>query len=382
MSTYVASHLKDMNRQRVYQLIKSKEMTSKAEIAKTTGISSPTVIKIVNFLIEKGLVIELGEVETAIGRRPHMLQINSKLMYAVSFVLEGDFLSMGIVDILGHVIFKKSIHVEADYDCIMELIKNKLIDNLLEESGIVCEQIFGIGIALPGIYNKKENKLSDAPLINKEEVFSLEPDMNELVQKYNALVMIENDTNAQVIGEFQNGNYDAKDDLLFISVGTGLGAGLIIEGKLRRGNKYMCGEIGNTTFDPEYRCGNRNTGWLEDAVGHRKIKKVFGVDVINSGDCLSKEIRAEICQYMAKSIALCINNMNACLDCRNVILGGKIVETLGHPLVDAINECLKDMCVNYTVVKMESSEDVGLIGIAWLLTNKKVKAILMDCDDM
>ena len=56
MKNYVPSHLKDMNRQIVYQIIKEKETTSKAELAKLTGISSPTVIKIVNFLIEKSLL--------------------------------------------------------------------------------------------------------------------------------------------------------------------------------------------------------------------------------------------------------------------------------------------------------------------------------------
>lgn len=85
MKAYVASHLKDMNRQKVYKLIKAKQITSKAEIAKMTGISSPTVIKIVNFLVEKGLVVEIGEAETAIGRRPHMLQLNTKLMYSAGY---------------------------------------------------------------------------------------------------------------------------------------------------------------------------------------------------------------------------------------------------------------------------------------------------------
>lgn len=380
MKGYVASHLKEMNRQKVFQLIKSMEMTSKAEITKITGISSPTVIKIVNFLVDRGLVVEIGEVETAIGRRPHMIQVNRNLMYSVIFVLEGDFLSMGILDILGNVLHKKSIRVQPDYTYIMALIKNELVDNLIQEAGMRLDQIFGIGIALPVIYNKDSNIILGAPLINRQEEISLEPDIKALSDKFNAIVMVENDTNAQAIGEFHSGRYGEKDDLLFVSAGTGLGVGLIIDGKLRRGNHYMCGEIGNTTFDVDYRSGDNKLGWLEDMVGHRRIEKKFGVNVINSNDNLSAELKTEICQYLAGNVALCINNLNVCLDCKNVIIGGKMVETLGQPLLDEINRYLCDLCDNLFVVKQEESEDVGLIGMAWLLTNKKIKEILIEED--
>ena len=107
MKPYVQSHLKDMNRQVVYKLIRERQMTSKAEISKLTGISSPTVIKIVNFLQAQGLVIEAGEGETAIGRKPHMLTLNTDWKYSAVFFLEGDFLSMGLVDIMGNVISRR-----------------------------------------------------------------------------------------------------------------------------------------------------------------------------------------------------------------------------------------------------------------------------------
>lgn len=378
MKAYVASHLKDMNRQKVYNLIKSNQPTSKAEISKMTGISSPTVIKIVNFLVEKGIVIEIGEVETAIGRRPHMLQINTKLMYSAGFVLEGDFLSMGIADILGNVIYKKNIRVESDYTYIMERIKNHFVDELLEESGIEPEKLFGIGIALPVIYDKERNVIYGAPLINREEEYSLEEDIEELSRKFHAIIMVENDTNAQTIGEFQKGGYEAKDDLLFISAGTGLGAGLIIDGRLRRGASYMCGEIGYTSFDAQYQCSSKSCGWLEDNIGHRRLGKNFGVDVTNPEENIPDSTRKEMIEYVAKPLALCINNINACIDCRNVVLGGKVVENLGQPLLDEMNQYMESLCMNHTVVKSELSEDVGLIGITWLLTNKKIVEILTE----
>ncbi len=381
MNTYVASHLKYMNRQQVYQLIKSTEMISKAEITKITGISPPTAIKITDFLMKKGLVVKIGEMETAVGRRPHMLQINTEHMYTVCFVLEGDFLGMGILDILDRVIYKDNIRIQPDYMYIMNLIKTRLIDEMLEKAAIPIQKIFGIGIALPVIYNKKDGLISDAPLIGKEEEMSIVPDMEELASKYDAIVMVENDTNVQAIGEFRSGGYKEGEDLLFVSIGTGFGAGLIMDGKLRRGSKYMCGEIGNTIFDQAYRCDGKKRGWLEHSIGQRSIEKNFGVNLIRPESELSEKVKKEICRYLEDSIALCIHNINACLDCKNVVLGGKTVEALGLPLVDGINRRLQEMSMDYIPVRLESSEDVGLKGISWLLTNKKIKEILAEGEE-
>lgn len=381
MCAFVAADMKDINRHTVFDLIKSKETTSKIEISKITGISSPTVIKIVNFLMEKDIVIEIGEAQTAIGRRPRMLQINRNCMYVVAFVLEGDFLSMGVVDILGNVIYKENVSVLPDYTHVMDLIKNKLIDQLIEKSGISRNKMIGVGLALPVIFNKEENTISGAPMIGGTKTVSLEADVKELMDKYSAIVMVENDTNAQVVGEFQYTSSKMEDDLLFISAGTGLGAGLIINGKLRRGNRYMCGEIGNTVFDAGFDCRNTNIGWLEHTVGHRRIEKEFKINIINEKNKLTSDQKENIIRYLAEPIALCINNINACLDCRNVVLGGKVIEVLGPELLDEINSCLSGICKYPLVVRKESSEDVGLKGIAWLLFNKKIKEILAENDE-
>ena len=136
MNTYVASHLKDMNRQIVYQLIETLGTTSKAELAKRTGISSPTIIKVINYLISKNLVIEIGEGESAIGRKPQLLTLNRSLMYTAAFLIEGDHLTMGVVNIVGEVIFRKSLCVEPDICTLLDRIIDELLEPLLKEAGV------------------------------------------------------------------------------------------------------------------------------------------------------------------------------------------------------------------------------------------------------
>jgi len=243
------------------------------------------------------------------------------------------------------------------------------------------ERLFGIGIALPVIYNKDKNSVAGTPLLDPEEERFLAEDMERLADKYHALVMVENDVNAQTIGEYHSRACETRD-LLFISVGTGLGAGLIIDGKLRRGSHFMCGEIGHTILEPESECTpEEQMGWLENKIGNRRIEKEFDVAIIGAQKELLKETKQKICCYMAKSIALCIHNINACLDCANIVLGGKMVEALGESLLTEVNSYLKKLGKSHTEVYRQQSDQVGMRGLAWLLANKKIKEILAEEDE-
>ena len=95
MKSFVASHLKDMNRKTVYKLVSQVREISKAEISRQTGISSPTVIKIVNFLLDNDFLLEAGEGDSALGRKPQLLKFNANAAYSIGAELEGDFFSLG-----------------------------------------------------------------------------------------------------------------------------------------------------------------------------------------------------------------------------------------------------------------------------------------------
>lgn len=112
---YTAAHLKGMNRHVVYDFIRERGATSKAQIVKETGISPPTVIKIVSYLVERGLVVEAGEGAAGVGRRPQLLAINGPGRFSAVFALEGSFLSMGLVDISGRVLHRQKTRAAQDF---------------------------------------------------------------------------------------------------------------------------------------------------------------------------------------------------------------------------------------------------------------------------
>lgn len=379
MNTYVASHLKDMNRQIVYQLIETLGTTSKAELAKRTGISSPTIIKVINYLISKNLVIEIGEGESAIGRKPQLLTLNRNLMYTASFLIEGDHLTMGVVNIVGEVIFRKSLCVEPDICTLLERITNGFLESLLKEAGVPMKKLVGIGIAIPCIYDADTRYISSAPLIGVENTLFIGDYLDHLAQKYNVLVQVENDVNAQVIGEYQITEAPQDTDLVFISVGTGLGAGIILDGKLRYGPHNMCGEIGSFMFQQE-NAQTANGGWLESQISSRTLKERFGLSFDRSDFETDPVSCSAAVEYLVPPLALCINNIAALLDCRSIVLGGIVTEILGAQLIERLQQELQRFSRFHYVLKRPASPDVGLIGIASIITTQKISALLTEQD--
>lgn len=128
---YTAAHLKGMNRHVVYDFIRERGATSKAQIVKETGISPPTVIKIVSYLVERGLVVEAGEGAAGVGRRPQLLAINGPGRFSAVFALEGSFLSMGLVDISGRVLHRQKTRTAQDFGAFLAEVRDGLVSSLL-----------------------------------------------------------------------------------------------------------------------------------------------------------------------------------------------------------------------------------------------------------
>lgn len=136
MASFIQTHLKDMNRKTVFDLLSSVDSISRAEISRRTGISSPTVIKIVSYFQEKGLVIELGEgsISTA-GRKPQLIRFNPDAAWSIGVVYEGDYLDVGFVDLNGNIKHRKRFKAVANLDEMLELRLPVILRAFMEEFG-------------------------------------------------------------------------------------------------------------------------------------------------------------------------------------------------------------------------------------------------------
>ncbi|MFR1358992.1 MAG: ROK family protein [Ruthenibacterium lactatiformans] len=247
---YTAAHLKGMNRHVVYDFIRERGATSKARIVKETGISPPTVIKIVSYLVERGLVVEAGEGAAGVGRRPQLLAINGPGRFSAVFALEGSFLSMGLVDISGRVLHRQKTRTAQDFGAFLAEVRDGLVSSLLHAAGADPARLIGVGVTLPGTYDPARRVLDYAPAIGVFGPVEIGPWMDGMTQKFGVPVYVENDTNAQCMGEHE---LCRARDLVYVSAGTGVGAGVMLDGRLRRGETNKCGEIGYNVFFEDYK---------------------------------------------------------------------------------------------------------------------------------
>ena len=91
----------------------------------------------------------------------------------------------------------------------------------------------------------------------------ISPIIHALEERYHLPVMVDNDLNMEVQGEFICKSLSERDDLIYLSIGTGIGSGIMLNGKLRRGVRYMYGEVGYMSFDPNYETAATKTGWKD-----------------------------------------------------------------------------------------------------------------------
>lgn len=305
---YIASDIKGMNRKIVYDLFLSKNEMSKSEISRETGISAPTVMKIIDYLEKIGCVKEIGEGRSSVGRRPNILQFDPSAGYAIGVDFSGVEIRIGIVDFGYHLCFFEQFSTQSDFKQVLNHDFPLHVQSLLQKSRIPREKIRGICIGVPGVVNPVQQTIELAPLVGIIEKEDYGAMAARISASLNMPVIFENDANVAAIGEFVARKYTDDDDLLFITIGKGLGAGIILNGKLRKGGRAFAGELGYMVFSKEYQVKPDEAGWLE-----REIQ----LDSLRS----EKEIDMDSLDNLACNLALAIVNICVPLEIGHVVLG-------------------------------------------------------------
>lgn len=380
MKPYLANDVKLKNRKSVYSLISTKEILSRTDISNEMNISSPTVMKIMNYMQEKNIVIETQNVDllkvgSSVGRKPQLYKFNKNLCSGIGIVLEGKYLRIGIVNLSGEIVERATMQCNSHFDSSINKVFEVSINKILDSANIPLERVVGIGIGIPGIYDEKNNAVLVAPLIGVSKPTSVAFVTDYLTDKFNVPVMLGNDVNMEVLGEYHSKKL-SHDDMLYISLGTGVGAGIILDGKLRIGNTFNSGEIGYMAFLGDYIAGKDNPGWLESKINLEGLSKKFDFDVMDKN--IGEDKIEEIIQYVSIPIALCINNITTVLDLKNITIGGILTERLGDRFVALVEEKVKQLCIFDVSVKSKVSIDAGIIGATIAIMDKYISAILSE----
>src|SRR5512135_726258 len=254
------------NRDLVLKTIFEADTVSRAEIARITRLTRTTVSDVVDLLLAEGLVQEVGIGESIGGKSPILLSLVKDSRYMISLNLAHDQFCGAVVNLRGEIKDMESAPVSGrDGEQALALVY-EILDRLVEKQ---WAPVVGIGVGTPGLVNTREGMVINAVNLDWQNL----PLAQLLHERYQMPVHIMNDSQAAAIGEYvYGGGYEADENLVVINIRQGIGAGILLNGRLFQGYGGGAGEIGHMVVQENgelCRCGNH--GCLETLASARAV---------------------------------------------------------------------------------------------------------------
>lgn len=370
--------VKRINRDVVFQYIRSQaeQIVSCAKISHDTGISLPTILKIVNYFEECGILKVTGVQEvTGVGRKPTLLEFVPTSHCTLGVAFDGHSLEFASVDLNYQVLHSVRIPLRCSIEHLMIQGIPEKLEWFFSEYQIERASITAMGLALPAALDTKHYvTTTPSPIIGLETQYDFRTRCDVLAAHFGWPVYLENDVNAAAIGEFRERSLSHQDDLVYITLGSGVGGGIVLNGKIRRGYEYAAGEISNLIFG-----GLEGYGaTAESLLRLRRLEELFGPNFFQDGSQHATGVRAA--DYVARHLAVIIINLEAVLNANTYVLGGFVVEQLKEQLFPFLRERLDKAGFRHLKISKVSSLFATSKGVASLASDKVLDRLLTQDD--
>jgi predicted NBD/HSP70 family sugar kinase len=380
--------LRERNRERVIGALREQGRTSQADIARVTGLSRTTVSKLVAELKGSGLVgeVEVGDADPrgVHGGRPAVqltLRDTSKAVVGIDF--GHSHVQVAVANLAHKVLAERIRYLDVNHQATEAFDASvAMVDEVLEEVGYRRACIIGAGIGIPGPVDRVSGTAGSASILPGWVGLRI---ADEIERRLGLPVEIENDANLGALAELTWGAGRDCSTFAYIKAATGIGAGIVIDGKLLRGASGTAGEIGHTTLDEGGAlcyCGNR--GCLETVASGPAIVGLVGsssaetltltnvIDRAASGDVRCRRALSDAGREIGVAVAGLCNLINP----ERVVVGGllsragelvlgPIRESIGRYAVHAAAECVQVV----PAVFVERAELLGGVALALRTSN-------------
>ena len=256
--------IRAINRSHVLNAIKSYGPIGRADIARRTGLSPATVTSISAKLISQNLVLEKSAGDSSGGRPPILLVINPKGGYVVGIKLTETHAICALTDLEAMILAKSAMPLSGHDPVNVVDDLARMVLTFIRGQKITKKQLLGVGVGLAGIIDAEHGILRQSPIYGWNNV-----PLEEMLQsKLHIPVYIENDVNTLTLTERWFGPGQGVDNFLTVTVGRGVGLGIVANGQFYRGQSGGAGEFGHITIHPDgplCACGKR--GCLEAYIG-------------------------------------------------------------------------------------------------------------------
>lgn len=235
-------------RHHILQLIRAHAQISRAGLARQTGLSKPTVSSLVAELLASGFVTETGLAQSEGGRPAVLLAFNDRAGFVVGMDVGGTTARAGLATLRGDVVAtRRGATATSGPEALIEQLEGLTLE-LCNRAELPLNRVLGVAIGTPGAVDPVSSRVRYAPNLSALEVPGFAA---ALVARLGLPVSLHNDVNLAAVGELAHGAGRSLDTFVFISIGTGLGFGLIVAGQLHRGGSGRAGELGYLRLTPQ-----------------------------------------------------------------------------------------------------------------------------------
>jgi predicted NBD/HSP70 family sugar kinase len=374
-----AGHLRRQNLERVLAVAMDQAVPfTRAELIKATGLSAPTVGSLVSHLGRIGLIRDLGTGPSRGGRRPASMEFNARHGFAAGIDLGPTKTRLAVADLRGERLAHRVIPTPSGVGPTVLLTRlAAALRGLLREAKVPSDRLLAVGAGAPGAVDWRRGTV--VALASNLEGWSNVP-MAEILRKaLDAPVLVENDVNLAVLGERWRGAARGHETCAFITIGTGIGAGVVVDGALHRGHHFLAGEIAYMCMGAEYVDQHFPGGCLETLAGLKALaarwRRGAGTDpgrdvtelfeAAHNGD---REARSAV-REVAALVSIATANLSLALDPSLIVLGGALVAH--QPLVDEVRRIVGQILPTPTELVVSTlGTDAPLWGALLLATNE------------
>lgn len=364
---------------------------SRTDLAEKMGLTRAAVSLIVNDLLESQVILEAESRSAPSGRPPIVLGINPNIGMVGAIDMGATHMSIALAD------FTARIHQESEYPfdikngpkaCIEQANQN--LRKMLSEHGMSISDLSAIGVGVPGPVITEAGMVIAPPIMPGWDHFPIRDTLEKL---WNCPVTLNNDAELGALGEWAYGAGRGEKNIAYIKIGSGVGAGLILNQQIYGGTTGAAGEIGHLTIDedgPLCDCGNH--GCLEAFAGGHAIaqqgqmlansgkrtvlsdipvEKITAYEVAEAarrGDLHAQEILKRAGTAIGIAIAGLINLFNPSV----VIIGGGVAQ-VGDMLTTAIRQAVRERAMRASEQSVRIT--TGMLGRRSLLIGATVQAI-------
>ncbi|MYS20572.1 ROK family protein (putative glucokinase) [Streptomyces sp. DvalAA-14] len=336
------SSLHRANLERVVRAVRLAGSLTQAEIARSTGLSAATVSNIVRELRDNGTV-QVTPTSSG-GRRARSVSLSGDAGIVVGVDFGHSHLRVAVGNLAHQVLAEQSEPIDVDASASQGFDRaEQLVARLVESTGIGPEKVLGVGLGVPGPIDVESGTLGSTAILPGWG--GINP-RQELSDRLGVPVQVDNDANLGALGELVWGGGRGVKDLAYIKVASGVGAGLVIDGRIYRGPGGTAGEIGHITLDesgPVCRCGNR--GCLETFTAARYVLELLRgshgdgltvpkmVQLAREGDPGCRRVIGDVGRHIGMGVASLCNILNP----SRIVLGGDLAEA-GELVLGPIRE--------------------------------------------